>query len=86
MALIEAMSCGIPVVTTLSGAIPEIVGDAGLLCQPNDFVSLLDALKRLIRNPGQRQELAAAGRARALERFNLEQFAASMRDVYGQLL
>lgn len=69
MALIEAMACGIPVVSTLSGAIPEVVGDAGLLCQPNDFLSLAECIGRLRDDPGLRQSLGAAGRHRAETHF-----------------
>lgn len=69
MALIEAMACGIPVVSTLSGAIPEVVGDAGLLCQPNDFLSLADCIGRLRDDPVLRQSLGAAGRLHAETHF-----------------
>jgi len=86
MSLIEAMSCGTPVVSTLSGAISEIVGDSGILCQPNDFVSILDALKRLMANPGLREDLAAKGRQRALDLFTLEQFAAGLGGAYARLI
>ena len=85
MSLIEAMSCSIPVVTTLSGAISEIAGDSALLCQPNDFVSILDALKRLMANPGLREDLGARGRQRALDLFTLEQFAAGLGSAYSRL-
>ena len=86
MSLIEAMSCGTPVVSTLSGAISEIVGDSAILCQPNDFVSILDALKRLIANLGLREDLAASGRQRALDLFTLEQFAAGLGSAYSKLV
>ncbi|MCX5770550.1 MAG: glycosyltransferase [Candidatus Hydrogenedentes bacterium] len=86
MSLIEAMSCGTPVVSTLSGAISEIVGDSGILCQPNDFVSILDALKRLMLNPGLREDLAAKGRQRALDLFTLEQFAGGLSGAYARLI
>jgi len=86
MSLIEAMSCGTPVVSTLSGAISEIVGDSGILCQPNDFVSILDALKRLMVNPGLREDLGAKGRQCALDLFTLEQFAAGLGSVYSRLV
>ncbi|MFM1919523.1 MAG: hypothetical protein RLZZ303_1157 [Candidatus Hydrogenedentota bacterium] len=69
MALIEAMACGVPVVSTLSGAIPEVVGDAGLLCQPNDFLSLAESIARLRADPALRQSLAAAGRRHAETHF-----------------
>jgi len=42
------MACGKLVVSTLSGSIPEVVGDAGILVQPNDHLSLYEALKQLI--------------------------------------
>lgn len=85
MALIEAMACGTPVVTTSSGAIPEIVGDCGLLCQPDDFVSLHAALRRLALEPSLRNDLAEAGRARALEHFGLQRFADELSALYVNL-
>ena len=86
MSLIEAMACGIPVVSTYSGAIPEIAGDAALLCQPNDFLSLYEALKELAGDPALREELGAKGRARAVERFGLQQYADALSDVYESML
>jgi len=85
MALLEAMACGTPVVTTTSGAIPEIAGDSAVLCQPNDFAALHDALRSLIAEPKRRRDLAEAGRARAVERFGLPQFAAALADAYGRV-
>lgn len=86
MSLIEAMSCGTPVVTTLSGAISEIVGEAALLCQPNDFVSILDALKRLMANPAMREDLGSLGRRRALDLFTLKRFASDLGCIYSRLV
>ena len=86
MALIEAMACGTPVVASQSGAIPEIVGDAGVLAQPNDFVALYEALRRLILEPGERAALGAAARERVLERFALDASAAALSEVYGKLV
>ena len=85
MSLIEAMACRVPVISTWSGAIPEIVGEAGLLCQPNDFVSLFDAIERLMRDDHARDDFAEKGRARALDRFTLMRFAANLREVYASL-
>jgi len=86
MAIIEAMSCGVPVVTTYSGAIPEIVGDAAVLCQPNDFLSIYAALKDLIQEPSRRADLAAAGRARAMGCFDVRRAAQTLSDIYDSLL
>ena len=65
---------------------PEITGEAALLCQPNDFVSLYDALKELAGDDTLRAELSAKGRARAVERFELQQFADALSDVYESML
>ena len=86
MSQIEAMACGVPVVSTYSGAIPEIVGDVGVLCQPNDFLSLYEAVKNLAENAGKRKELADAGRQRALERFTLDAYAHGLDEVYKAML
>ncbi len=86
MSLIEAMASGVPVVSTLSGAIPEIVGDAGLLCQPNDFVALHGALRRLLTDPSARQELAQRGRTHAESCFSLEGYAENLSAIYEEML
>ena len=86
MSLIEAMACGVPVVSTYSGAIPEIAGEAGVLCQPNDFLSLYEALKELSEDAGKRKELADAGRQRALERFTLDAYSHGLDEVYRAML
>ena len=86
MSLIEAMACGVPVVSTLSGAIPEIAGAAAVLCQPDDFVALYEALKRLIESPAEREDLGRAGRAHAISRFDLKTYAEALSDVYDNML
>lgn len=86
MALMEAMACGIPTITTYSGAIPEVVEDAAVLCQPNDFVSIYEALRDLLLEPGRREELAARGRAHALARFTLARYAEALSDVYADVI
>lgn len=86
MSIIEAMSCAVPVLTTWSGAIPEIAEDAAVLCQPNDFVSLHAALKTLMTAPERRAELARRGRELVLKRFRLQDFAEHLSDAYERLL
>jgi len=63
--VLESMALGTPVVASNRGALPEIVADAGLLCDPEDRVSLTDALLRLITDEGLRDRLIEAGRIRA---------------------
>ena len=85
MSLIEAMACGTPVIGASSGAIPEIIGDAGLLCQPNDFASLSDALSRLLESDDLRGELSVAARKRVSDRFTLDHFANALSLLYEEI-
>jgi glycosyltransferase involved in cell wall biosynthesis len=61
----EAMASGRPVVATNTGALPEVVGDAGLLVPPGDASALRWLLVQLAADPGLRAQLAAAGLARS---------------------
>jgi glycosyltransferase involved in cell wall biosynthesis len=62
---LEAMACGTPVVASRRGALPEVVGDAGVLVDPEDERALAAALARLLGSPADRQTLARQGLARA---------------------
>jgi glycosyltransferase involved in cell wall biosynthesis len=64
MAYAEAIAHGLPVIGTMTGAIPETVpADAGILVQPDDIEALAGALRHLIENPRERERLAAGARA-----------------------
>ncbi len=80
--LIEALACGVPVVGSDSGEIPQVIGDAGIITPEGDVVALREALLSLATNPVRREELAQRGRARALERFTQEQVAHKIAEVY----
>ncbi|MHC4472359.1 MAG: glycosyltransferase [Planctomycetota bacterium] len=72
--LMEAMACGLPAVSTRIVGIPDLVIDAetGLLVPPRDAPALADALERLVCDPARAAELAAAGRQRVLDVFDLQ--------------
>jgi alpha-1,3-rhamnosyl/mannosyltransferase len=62
---LEAMASGTPVVAAARGALPELVGDAGLLFDPDDATALPAALARIVDDAALRAELARRGRERA---------------------
>jgi len=62
---LEAMACGTPVVAADRGAIPEVVGDAAVLVDPEDEPALGAALARVLSTPALRTELSRRGLARA---------------------
>jgi glycosyltransferase involved in cell wall biosynthesis len=68
-AAMEAMAHGVAVVATSAGALPEIVGPAGLVVPEEDVVALSEALQRLHDDPAERERLAAAGRRRAMSEY-----------------
>jgi len=62
---LEAMACGTPVVVGNTSAMPEVVGDAGLLVDPTDTSALADAISCLLTQDRLRKELITRGLARA---------------------
>jgi alpha-maltose-1-phosphate synthase len=83
--LVESMACGKPVVTTQSGSIPEVVGDAGTVVPPNDYIALAQAITTLLQSEGLRRELGARGRQRAENTFDVAKVAQQLRHHYWSL-
>ncbi|MCX8038068.1 MAG: glycosyltransferase [Candidatus Sumerlaeia bacterium] len=80
--LIEAMACETAVVGSDSGAIPEVIGDAGLIFPEGNALELRAALDRLIGDAELRRDLAARGRRRAESEFNWATIASRIRAVW----
>jgi glycosyltransferase involved in cell wall biosynthesis len=68
--LAEAMAAGIPVIGSSSGAIPEVIGDAGLVVPERDPLALARAIETVLGDCVLREELIAQGRRRAVSLFD----------------
>jgi glycosyltransferase involved in cell wall biosynthesis len=86
---VEAMACGVPLVATTGGAVPEVAGTDGetaLLVEPGDPEQLADGIRRFLDDPALRDRIAAAGRQRALRRFTWEATAAGTAECYREVV
>lgn len=73
VALMEALACGLPVVSTRISGIPELVvdGETGRLVEPEDPIGLATAIREVLADPDRSREMASAGRRKVLEEFSL---------------
>lgn len=84
--LVEAMMSGVAVIGSASAAIPDVIGDAGVIVPEGSTAALADALRRMQTDAEARQRLAERGRARALAGFTHEQVATQTVAVYRAVL
>jgi glycosyltransferase involved in cell wall biosynthesis len=82
----EAMACGTPVISTSGGALPEVVGDAGIIVPPGDQGALKDAILYLLNHPEKRRELGQAGLSRVQNAFTWRHAALKTVDVYRETI
>ena len=82
--VLEAMACGVPVVTSNLSSLPEVAGDAALLVDPYDVAALSDALGRIVLDSALRHRLVQAGHRQA-ERFTWQRAARELLNVYKSL-
>jgi len=82
--LMEAMAMGLPCVSTFIAGIPELIrnGEDGLLVPASDIGALAEALARLIDEPELRQRLAASGRQRVLQQYDLARNVEALAAVF----
>ncbi len=82
----EAMACGLPVISTTGGALPEVAGDAAYLVPPGDARALRSAIVELLDDPVQCQRLAQKGHDRVLSEFTWEKTACRTADCYREII
>jgi len=83
--LTEAMACKVPVIGSDSGAIPEVIGDAGLIFPEGSAAGLADCLRQLIESPALRLELADRGYRRVLQLYTQERIAEQTAAFYRRM-
>ncbi len=81
---LEAMACGAPVIAARAAAVPEVVGEAGLLVPPGDAAQLAGAMTRVLQEPELGQALKAKGLKRAA-RFSWQRAAQQTLAVYEEV-
>jgi len=82
----EAMACGVPVISTVGGALPEVVGDAGILVPTADSGALEQAIVSLLDDPDRRRRLGEAGLRRVEASFTWRNAAQKTVDVYREAI
>jgi len=84
VSLLEAAACGVPIVASRAGGMPEIVrdGENGYLVEPGDAATLANRIKTLLADPALRRRMGSAGRTLTLERFSIPRMVEDNRRLY----
>lgn len=84
--LIEAMAAGVPLVGSSSGAIPEVIGEAGVIFREKDSQDLREKLEKLIADRKHWQELSKKGLERVKNNYTQEKIAKRTWEIYQNLI
>ena len=82
----EAMACGTAVISSDGGALPEVVGEAGVIVPAGNSKALAEAIKQYLENPENAEQLAKAGRQRILDTFSWQVKAQQLTRYYHDIL
>jgi glycosyltransferase involved in cell wall biosynthesis len=78
---LEAMACGIPVVASSAGSLPEVVGDAGYIGAPDDVAALSERIREVLEDTHSRSSLIEKGFCRA-NQFTWDRHDERLCDIY----
>ena len=88
LAALEALSCGVPVVASRVGGVPEVVsdGETGILCEAGDVLEMADAVVRILRDPKLHRRMSLAARRSVEENFRQAPMIARYEAFYEKVL
>jgi glycosyltransferase involved in cell wall biosynthesis len=78
---LEAMACGAPVIASNVSSLPEVVGDAAILVNPENVFDIARGIREVLLDPELREQLIVRGRAQA-RRFSWERTARQVLEIY----
>ncbi len=81
---LEAMACGCPVVTSNTSSLPEVVGEAGIMFNPYDTDSLVEAMRQVLTDGELRNDMVRKGLEQA-KKFSWEKAARETQEVYNKV-
>ena len=88
LAALEALACGVPVIASDVGGVPEVIdhGETGRLCPVGDVDAMAESAVELLRNEDELVRLGENGRARAAQRFSMNDIVGRYREFYRRVL
>ena len=84
--IVEAMACGIPVIGSSSGEIPNVIGNGGMVFDEGNVLALEECLKKLLLSPDRRNDLSQNARKEAEKYFSWDKIALDLKTLYESLL
>ncbi|MBQ61823.1 MAG: glycosyl transferase [Gammaproteobacteria bacterium] len=81
----EAMACGLPVISTDGGALPEVVGNSGIIVPVQNEQAIAEAIRKLLADPEKQEQLSRKARARIVELFSWQGAAQELVEFYSGL-